>query len=146
MKKIIALFSACLFTAASFAFDPPDPNTKVLKAFSETFSTASNVKWQEFSDYYSVSFTNHGTLSRVRYDLDGNIISSTRYYEPSQLPVSILARLKRENPTRQLFGVTEITVNEQMVYLVKMFDKKHWITLSVDVDGNSTVYEKYKKI
>ena len=143
MKKMIALVSACLITVASFAFDP---NTKVLKAFSETFGTATNVKWQEFNDYYSVSFTSHGTLSRVRYDLDGNILSSTRYYEPSQLPLNILTRLKKENPSRELFGVTEITVDEQMIYLVKMFDNKHWITLSVDSDGNSYVYEKYKKI
>ena len=100
----------------------------------------------EFNDYYSVSFTSHGTLSRVRYDLDGNILSSTRYYEPSQLPLNILTRLKKENPSRELFGVTEITVDEQMIYLVKMFDKKHWITLSVDSDGNSYMYEKYKKI
>ncbi|MBC7848814.1 MAG: hypothetical protein H7Y31_03720 [Chitinophagaceae bacterium] len=53
MKKLIVLCSVCLFTLATFAYDP---NGKVLKAFSETFKSAKNVKWQEYSDYYSVSF------------------------------------------------------------------------------------------
>jgi hypothetical protein len=141
MKKMIALIGACVLTISSFA----DPTTKVLKAFNETFSAAQNVKWQEFEDYYSVSFTHAGTLSRVSYDKEGNIIGSTRYYEPSMLPLNILVKLRKENPNRELFGVTEITVGDEMVYFVKMFDKKHWFTLKVDAEGNSQLYEKYKK-
>ncbi|MBC7848813.1 MAG: hypothetical protein H7Y31_03715 [Chitinophagaceae bacterium] len=84
-------------------------------------------------------------MSRVRYDLDGNILSSIRYYEPNMLPLSILSRLKKENPSRSLFGVTEVTSGDEMIYLVKMFDKKHWLTLRVDATGGSQVIEKFKK-
>lgn len=142
MKKMIILISACLLTAVSFAYDP---NTKVLKAFSQTFSTAENVKWQEYSDHYSVSFEYSGTISRINYDLEGNIIASTRYYQPNMLPLNIYTKLKKENPSKELFGVTEITVAEEMVYFVKMQSAKHWITLKVDASGNSEVYEKYRK-
>jgi len=142
MKKIIFLISASLLTVASFAYDP---NTKVLKAFSQTFTTAENVKWEEHSDYYTVSFHTSGTSSKINYDKEGNIISSTRYYLPNLLPLNILNKLKRENPTKELFGVTELTVGDDMVYFVKLQDAKHWITLKVDSYGYSQVYEKYKK-
>ena len=142
MKKIVLLVSTCLITAAVFAYDP---NTKVLKAFSETFATAQNIKWQEFADHYSVSFLYSGIQSKLNYDLEGNILGSTRYYDPVALPMNIFTKLKRENPAKVLFGVTEITVGDEMVYFVKMQDAKHWITLKVDPSGNSQVYEKYRK-
>lgn len=142
MKKIIALISGCLITAASFAFDP---NTKVLNAFAQTFKTAENVKWQDVDGNYSVSFIYSGTRSRITYDKDGNILGSTRYYEPSQLPLNIFTKLKKDNPSKELYGVTEVTVGEEMVYFVKMFDKKHWFTLKVDASGDSQLYEKFKK-
>ena len=71
MKKMILLISASLLTVASFAYDP---NTKVLKAFSQTITTAENVRWEEHSDYYTVSFHTSGTSSRINYDKEGNII------------------------------------------------------------------------
>ncbi len=141
MKQIIALFCGCLVFASTYA----DPNEKVLKAFKETFTAATNVKWQDLDDSYFVSFTNFGTLSRVRYDKDGNITASTRYYQPNLLPMNILTKLKKQFKAQELFGVTEVTVGGDIVYFVKMTDAKNWTTLKVDVDGNSEVYEKYKK-
>lgn len=141
MKKIIALFCGCLIAASSFA----DPNQKVLNAFKETFKTASNIKWQDHNEYFTVSFNTTGIYARINYDLEGNILGSTRHYEPSMLPLNILTRLKRENPKRELFGVTEVTVGDDMVFFVKIHDAKHWITLKVDAAGNSQVYEKYRK-
>lgn len=141
MKKIVALLSGCLLFASTYA----DPNERVLKAFKETFQAAKNVKWQEYSDYYTVSFDNSGTFSRINYDKSGNITGSTRYYAPNLLPLNILTKLKRENAKKELYGVTEVTVEDEMVYFVKLYDAKHWVTLKVDTEGNSEVYEKYKK-
>ena len=142
MKKFVLLAITSLIMSTVFAYDP---NSKVLKAFSETFATAQNIKWQEFDDHYSVSFLYSGIQSKLNYDLEGNILGSTRYYDPAALPMNIFTKLKRENPNRELFGVTEITVGDDMVYFVKMQDAKHWITLKVDPSGNSQVYEKYRK-
>ena len=141
MKQMFALFCGCLIFASTYA----DPNEKVLKAFSETFTGAKNVKWQESDESYFVSFDNAGTYSRVRYDKDGNILGSTRYYQPSMLPISIFNKLKREYSKKELFGVTEVTVGDVMTYFVKIHDQKNWITLKVDAEGNSEIYEKYRK-
>lgn len=142
MKKLFVAASVCLIAFSSFAYDP---NTEVLKAFAQTFTNAKNIQWQEHSNYYTVSFDYSGVQSRVDYDKKGNIISSTRYYNPSKLPLNVLHKLKKQYPRQELYGVTEFTVADEMVYFVKMQDQHSWITLKVDPSGASEIYEKYKK-
>lgn len=142
MKKLFVVLASALLTVAAYA---EDPNEKVLKSFNETFSGAEDVKWEEFSSYYTVSFVNAGIRSKVNYDKDGNMLGSIRYYSPQMLPLNILNKLKKENAKRTLFGVTEVTFGTDVTYYVKVEDEKYWITLKVDVSGNSQVTEKYKK-
>jgi len=143
MKKVIAIMFAVLVAAGAYAFDP---NEKVLKAFNETFSTAQEVRWEEFPNYYAVSFVNGGVRSKVNYDKDGNMMSSIRYYAPQLLPLYILNKVNKENPKKKLFGVTETTYNGVITYYIKMEDAARWYTLKVDVDGNSMITERYKKV
>lgn len=73
-------------------------------------------------------------------------MSSLRYYAPQLLPLYILNKVNRENPKKKLFGVTELTYNGSITYYIKMEDTAHWYTLKVDVDGNTMITEKYKKV
>lgn len=145
MKKVIAIIFAALVTAGAYAFGPFDPNEKVLRAFNETFTKAEDVRWEEFPNYFAVSFVSGGIRSKVNYDKEGNMMSALRYYAPQLLPLNILNRISKENPKKKLFGVTEITVNGAIAYYIKLEDNTHWYTLKVDVDGNSQQTEKYRK-
>ncbi|WP_205508367.1 hypothetical protein [Longitalea arenae] len=146
MKKVIAIVFAALVTGSAFAFDPFDPNEKVLKAFNETFTGVQEVRWEEFPKYYAVSFVSGGIRAKVNYDKDGNMISSIRYYNPQLLPLYILNKINKENPRKKMFGVTEVTHGGLIAYYIKLEDKTHWYTLKVDVDGNSQLTEKYRKV
>ena len=142
MKKSITLVFALLLVAGAYAFNI---NEKVLASFKQTFNSAEQVKWEEFKDYYSVSFVHSGIRSKVNYDRDGNMISSMRYYAPEMLPLNVLGKLKREFPKKALYGVTEITSGSQVAYYIKMHDEKNWYTVKVDNDGYAEVYEKFRK-
>ena len=142
MKKLFVILVSALLTVTAYA---DDPNEKVLKSFNETFTGAEEVKWEEFSTYYTVSFVNAGIRSKVNYDKEGTMLGSIRYYSPQMLPLNIYNKLKKENARKTLFGVTEVTFGTDVTYYVKVEDEKHWITLKVDVSGNSQVTEKYKK-
>ena len=146
MKKVIAILAAALIASSTYAFSPFDPNEKVLKAFNETFSTATEVRWEEFPKYFAVSFVSGGIRSKVNYDKEGAMISSLRYYNPQLLPLYILNKVSTENSKKTLFGVTEVTVGGTIAYYIKLEDKTNWYTLKVDVDGNSQIVEKYKKV
>jgi hypothetical protein len=144
MKKVLTIICAVLMAAAAYAY-AYEPNEKVLKSFRETFTQAEDVRWDENSDFFTVSFLSAGIRSKVNYDKEGNMLSSIRYYSPQMLPLNIFSKMKRENPKKNLFGVTEVTTGNDVTYYIKMEDGKHWFTLKVDESGNSQVYEKYKK-
>jgi hypothetical protein len=146
MKKVIAILTAALIAVSTYAFSPFDPNEKVLKAFNETFSTAIEVRWEEFPKYFAVSFVSGGIRTKVNYDKEGNMISSLRYYNPQLLPLYILNKVSQENSKKKLFGVTEVTVGGNIAYYIKLEDNTCWYTLKVDTDGNSQIVEKYKKV
>jgi hypothetical protein len=142
MKKVLAITCAILIGAVTYAYDP---NEKVLKSFRETFTHAEDVKWDESADFFTVSFVSAGIRSKVNYDKEGTMLSSIRYYSPQMLPLNIFNKLKKDNPKKDLFGVTEVTSGSDVTYYVKMQDEKHWFTLKVDESGNYQLHEKYKK-
>jgi hypothetical protein len=149
MKKLLA-FGVCLvlMTAQSFAnVDPSvdNVNEKVLRAFQETFPVVENVKWKEYDAYYTVSFRQHAIQSEVRYDKDGNFLSSLRYYKEDMLPLSVLHQLKKKYANKSIFGVTELIVGSDVAYFIKLEDAKTWMTVKSDAQGNLSVYEKMKK-
>ncbi len=144
MKKIVVVAVMAFFGSALFAA-PTDVSEKVLKIFKETFTNAKDVKWQELESSYSVSFSQDGIQSKVVYDLDGNLVSSLRYYSPDRLPVNVFSRLKKKYDGRTFFGVTESSTDREVVYYVKMYDAKFWYTMKVDGNGSIEQYEKMKR-
>ena len=149
MKKMILLAtSALLFLSVSFANVDPDRedvNEKVLKVFESTFPVVTDVKWKEYTDYYSASFKQNTIQTEVRYDKEGNFISSLRYYKEERLPLSILTQLKKRFSTRSIFGVTELTVGSDVAFFVTLEDEKTWLVVKADQSGNLQVQDKFKK-
>lgn len=143
MKQTLILAFSMLLTATSFA---ADVNDKVLKQFKETFVTAENVHWQEYKEFFSVSFVQSGIRTTVNYDKKGNMIGSLRYYLPQMLPLNIINQLKKDYPKKSLFGVTEISSGSDVTYYVKMQDAKTWVTARVDAVGESSIVEKFNKL
>ena len=142
MKKVLAIICSMMFVVGAYAFEV---NEKVLKSFNETFSSAEEVKWEEYKTYYTVSFVHAGVRSKVNYDKDGKMLGSIRYYAPQLLPLNIYNRLRMDFSKKELFGVTEVTFGTEVTYFVKMQDAKNWITVKIDATGNSSIHEKYKK-
>lgn len=143
MKQTLILLVAVITSVSSYA---ADVNEKVLKSFKETFASAEHVRWQEFKDYFSVSFEQQGIRTTVNYDKKGNMIGSLRYYLPHMLPLNLVNQLKKDFPKKSLYGVTEISFGDEISYYIKLQDDKTWITVKADPSGNSTVIEKYRKM
>lgn len=143
MKKTLISFASLLLLAATcFA---RTPNDKVLKSFHTTFLSPKQVKWYEHKDYYEVSFAQASVRANVKYDLEGNFLSSTRYYKEQQLPANILYQIKKKYADKTIFGVTEIANPEEIYYYVKLEDSKRWLTIKVSSNGQIEVFEKFKK-
>ncbi|MFT3932047.1 MAG: hypothetical protein QM726_00410 [Chitinophagaceae bacterium] len=145
MKKVFLIASALVIAVSSFAANPI-VSEKALKAFKATFKDAENVVWTDNSDQYTVKFTQKGISTYVKYDEDGNFVSSRRYYFADQLPVDIQCKLKKKFSDKTIFGVTEFIVGDEINYFVKLEDSKNWTTVRVDNARNMEVTEKYQKL
>ena len=143
MKKTIVTF-ACFVLIGASAFAAL-PNDKVLQTFNSTFNHAREVRWSDHTDYYEVSFVQSQIRATIKYDLKGNFISAIRYYTKENLPGNILAQIKSRYPDKSIFGITELTGNEEISYFVKLQDKKNWITVKVRGSGGMEIIEKYRK-
>lgn len=144
MKKLIIF--TCLFAALSAtASNPPEVNQKVLKAFSETFMKATDVVWHEVRNYYEASFKQSEVISRAIYDQDGNLMRTTRYYGQENLPINILTKLQKSYAGKSIYGVTELSVDDQVSYHITMQDEKNWYIIKADNYGSLELEQKYKK-
>jgi len=144
MKKFFIIICSTFLVATSFAY-VPEVNERVLNSFKQTFTNAESVKWEEYQSYYTVSFMHSGIQSKVNYDRKGNMLGSIRYYSAQMLPLNIFNKVKKDYAQQNLFGVTEVTFGNDVVYFVKIETAKNWITVKMDATGSSEVYEKFKK-
>jgi hypothetical protein len=144
MKKI--LFASIMFAAfTSRAANVPDVNEKILKAFKETFIYAEDVVWQEKDNAYQVNFWQAGLNIRARYDEQGNLLSTIRYYFEKQLPPAIVSKIKRKYAGKAIFGITEYSTEDELSYFVTLRDDNNWYTVKSDAFGNLQQTDKFKR-
>ncbi|HYM95176.1 MAG TPA: hypothetical protein VET23_13625 [Chitinophagaceae bacterium] len=146
MKRIIfavLLFAGIAGKAANHYGEIP--SEKVLKAFKETFTYAEKVVWHDYENKYQADFWQNSINVRAKYDEDGNLLETTRYYFEKDLPPNILGKLKKKYSDKDIFGVTEITSDNDLSYYISLKDDINWYTVKSDAFGNLQLQEKYKR-
>ncbi|HEX6849667.1 MAG TPA: hypothetical protein VF144_21920 [Chitinophagaceae bacterium] len=144
MKKLIIL--TCLFATLSVAAsNPPEVNEKVLKAFNQTFVKATDVVWNEVQNLYEASFKQSEIISRAIYDAEGNLLRTTRYYSQENLPINILTKLHKKYAGKSIYGITELSTEDEVSYYVTLQDEKNWYIIQADNFGNLELSKKFRK-
>jgi len=143
MKKILLMLS--VIAAVSFSYANPPVNEKVLKIFSHVFPQVQNAKWYEYENYYEAYFDKDDIKCRIRFDLDGKVISTTRYYTEKSLSPFLKAKIAQKYPSKTIFGITEVNSENELVYNIVLEDEKTWTHVRSDSVGQMDVTEKFKK-
>ena len=142
MKKIF-LIAAGTFFAISIV--KADPSEKLLQSFKQTFPNAKSVKWNENESGFLVSFTQESTLTKIKYDKDGNFVNSLRYYQQQDLPIKVLLAVKKKYDGKQIFGVTEFTSADGVTYQLTLNDDKKWYIVNASTEGDLKLQDSYNK-
>src|SRR5829696_2850852 len=143
MKKI--LLTLMLIAAVSFSYANPTVNEKVLKIFSKVFPSVENAKWYEYETYYEAYFDKDDIKCRVRFDLDGKILSTIRYYGEKTVSPFLKAKISQKYPGKKIFGITEVNTETELSYNVVLEDEKNWVHVKADGTGQMEVTDKFKK-
>ena len=146
MKKYLLIGFALMTVIFVSAFPLKKVDEKVLRSFQEIFPDAQEVSWGEMPGTYIVNFTEHGIRTRITFHKDGSFAGSYRYYGEQHLPLQLLFSLKRKFPNQKIFGVTEVSSEDAIEYIIKMEDSRRWMTVHMDSIGQTEVLEKLNKI
>jgi hypothetical protein len=143
MKKI--LLTLVVTAAISLSFANPPVNEKVLGIFSKVFPAVENAKWYEYENYYEAYFDKDDIKCRVRFDLDGKILSTIRYYGEKTVCPFLKAKVSQKFPGKKIFGVTEVNSDYELSYNFVLEDEKNWVHVKADGTGQMEVTDKFKK-
>ncbi len=145
MKHIIYLAIMLTGFVASAAPAPEEINEKVMKAFSETFTTAENVTWQEFEDYSQANFSIDKIQVRAQFAEDGRLIRTLRYYSERELLPNVVAKLKKKYAGKEIAGITESSSEDEVSLVINIKDESNWFVVKSDVLGNLQQTNKFKR-
>jgi hypothetical protein len=145
MKKLFFTLTTALFSLTLLAAPADEVTEKVLTAFETSFKDAKQVSWDQHNDLYEVKFTHNDINSRITYDGEGNILRTTRYYSEAQLPLFVRAKMKEKFSTKKVFGVTEVSSQDELAYYIVLEDAKSWTTIKCDSFGNTSLVKKLRK-
>jgi hypothetical protein len=143
MKKIIA--TLIILVTVTTAFAMPPVTEIVLKQFNSSFPTVENAKWYEGDNYFEVYFEKDQTQYHIQYDQQGKVMSTRNYYAGAKLSPFIKARVSEKYPGKTIFGVTEITNQDEMYYVIALEDAAGWTNVKVNAIGQISVLEKLRK-
>lgn len=145
MKKLLSLAVLLTGLVAVAAPSPNEVGEKILKAFRETFTVAQDVSWYEYDDYYQASFRQDDIQVRARYDENGRLLKTIRYYSEKQLLPNIVAKLRHKYTGKNIEGVTETTSDDEVSFVITLKDEANWYVVNSDVYGNLQQTQKFKR-
>lgn len=145
MKKLILLLTIASTTLLASANPNPPVSEKVLKVFKTVFPQIENAKWYEYEAYYEVYFDKDNIKTRIKYDLEGKVLSTLRHYEEKSLSPFLKAKIALRYPGKKIFGVTEVNTESELNFNIVLEDDNNWIHVQSDATGNMSVTDKFKK-
>lgn len=146
MKKIIFICSFFLLSSTLiFAYPAAEVNEKVVKIFKTGFPEVKHASWYTHDNYYEVHFRDEDCTTKINYDFSGNLLSTLCYYNGTELPAFIRAKLCSKYSGKSIHGVTELTTQDDHSYQIVLEDEKFWYNVESDDTGHLRLKHKFKK-
>ncbi|MCW3462684.1 hypothetical protein [Chitinophaga nivalis] len=149
MKKLILLLSAAFLLSAQTIFAhayETAVNSKIASTFNESFTGAKEVKWYtEDNKTFTAKFTMSNTKVSAFFDDNGNLLATSRYLQPEQLPLEVTNKLNKKYAGNSIFCVVEYTAEANTAYIITLEGKDHWTTVKAAPDGTMKLQNRMKK-
>jgi hypothetical protein len=146
MKKIIlSLATVLMIGLSAFAGKATDVNQQAKEAFTKDFASAKNAVWEQKRDYVKVTFTFNDQVLFAYYNNNGELQAVVRNILSDQLPISLLAELKKEYSGFWISELFEMASDDQTTYYVTLENADKTLVLKSSGASNWSVYSKTKK-
>ena len=121
-------------------------NTKAEMNFTKTYKNAMDIMWYPLNDKRSmVRFFDNGIQTKIFYNRKGSQEDMIRYYTEDKLPNEVRHAVRATYYDFHIFLVIEVTVGNQIAYLVKIDDKTCTKTIRV-MNGEMDLIEEMENL
>lgn len=146
MKKTFVTLFAFLAIGITVSLADPITNVdpKILSAFQKEFSFAKNVKWEEEGNLTRVNFLLNDQGIIAWYNSDAELVTTARNILYNQLPISVMRSLDKEYEGADIFGIVEISRNDETYYQMRADRSNKKFLLKASPSGNITVLKKIR--
>ena len=145
MKPLFILLTALSSFFAQASGTPKEITPAALKSFEQTFAQAREVSWTSIDDMYKVTFQVAGQYASAYYSAGGNLMVVTRNISSLQLPVVLLASIKKDHSHQWISELVEVSDDNGTYYYVTLEDAGQKLILKSDGAARWNKYQKYEK-
>lgn len=117
----------------------------VLRSFSKTFTTATEVDWSVINNMYKAQFTLNGQVVTAFYEANGTMVAVTRNMTSNQLPVTLQVELKKDYENFWITGLFELSDESGTDYYVTLESADETVILKSVSDNSWSRYKKLSK-
>ena len=120
-------------------------NINAVKDFKSRFENVHNEKWYTIPGGFESYFQMDGFSDRAFYDKKGHWQSTMKVYDESKLPVEVRRMVRSEYLDYSVFGVHEISIPDNLVYIIYLEDKTSIKIIRVNQDFDMDVMQEFEK-
>jgi hypothetical protein len=147
MKQLFLSIATMLMMGVSaFAANNDEVvNQQALRSFKKDFASASNISWEQKETYTRATFSLNGQVLFAYYNTNGDLQAVVRNIVSDQLPISLLAELKKDYAEYWITELFEIATDDQTTYYVTLENSEKRIVLKSQGANFWSVFNKMKK-
>ena len=145
-KQILTLVMLIgLGLSSTFANDAEGVSDKVTQSFKREFASAKDVQWEKSRDFVKVTFKLNDQVMFGYYNEVGEMIALTRNITSVQLPINLLADIKKNYSQYWITDLFEIAMNNETDYYITVENGDHSIVLKSNGAQGWEVFKKDRK-
>jgi hypothetical protein len=147
MKKVILSLATVLMMGFSVMANGNDDaiSQEARNAFKKDFSAASNIKWEQKSNFLKATFSLNGQVLTAYYYTNGDLQAVVRNITSDQLPINLMTSLRKEYTAFWITDLFEISSDGQTTYYVTIENSDKKIVLKSAEVSSWEVYSKERK-
>jgi len=146
MKKILLVLGLVATMGVCSAYPSERVSQKVLASFKTEFTTAQNVEWETGNNYFRAAFTMNEQRIFAFYNVEGELLSISRYISSIQLPINLFTDIKNNYSKYWISDLFEVSNSEGLHYYVTLETADSKLVMRSSNSGSWSTYSKNKKI
>ena len=144
MKKLFLAAALFMATLSLTSAKDIDESAKAKAAFSKVFLGVTNAKWKITGEYIIATFNINGSKMKAFYDVDGNLVSTTRVLTSTkELPQNALDNIQASYPG---WGITELIEESGReavpAFYARITDGSRLQIIKIHTSGKISVFKK----